>query len=282
MTTLFPAVPSANSGDVGQAAGYDTSRLNAVRHGVLSRFTVLPWEDAAEHRELVHMLVAEHEPVGTTEMHLVTELAGVFWRKRRLRLAEGATFQRGLQAAVDNGCKTTRAALVTRSEFPTGAMDVKLAVRDGAKDPEQLLAEHEADQRMTLNAMEVLGSGRNSAYQDALDVLHVSTREAWIDQLAWEPTDYGEDVKPYSADSASLLRYLADEIIPWYDRERAEIIARPSVRTQALGEALDPDRLERLARYEVHLDRKFERTLSTLLRLQELRRAREVRPSTGG
>jgi hypothetical protein len=38
------------------------------------------------------------------------------------------------------------------------------------------------------------------------------------------------------------------------------------------GEALDPDRLERLGRYEVHLDRNLERTLAILIRLQDLRR----------
>ncbi len=70
------------------------------------------------------------------------------------------------------------------------------------------------------------------------------------------------------------MRYLETAILPWYDERRAELQASPLVRTQALGEALDPDKLERLGRYEVHLDRKFERTLSTLLRLQDLRRAR--------
>jgi hypothetical protein len=33
-----------------------------------------------------------------------------------------------------------------------------------------------------------------------------------------------------------------------------------------------PDKLERLGRYEVHLDRKLERMLAMLLRLKELRR----------
>jgi hypothetical protein len=46
---------------------------------------------------------------------------------------------------------------------------------------------------------------------------------------------------------------------------------RPLIREQAFGQALDPDKLERLGRYEVHLDRKFERMLSTLIRLRELR-----------
>ena len=40
---------------------------------------------------------------------------------------------------------------------------------------------------------------------------------------------------------------------------------------QAFGEALDPDKLERLGRYEAHLDRKFERIFAMLLRLKDLR-----------
>jgi hypothetical protein len=43
------------------------------------------------------------------------------------------------------------------------------------------------------------------------------------------------------------------------------------LRSQALGQALEPDRLEGLARYEVHLDRKLERTVTMLLKLKDLR-----------
>ena len=49
------------------------------------------------------------------------------------------------------------------------------------------------------------------------------------------------------------------------------------IRTQVLGEALDCDKLERLGRYEVHLDRKLERMLAMLLRLQDMRRPKESR-----
>jgi hypothetical protein len=55
-----------------------------------SRYAVLPWENAAEYHALVAALVAEHAPQGPTEEHLVEELAGILWRKRRLRLAEAA------------------------------------------------------------------------------------------------------------------------------------------------------------------------------------------------
>ena len=47
--------------------GTEITRFNALRHGVLSRYTVLPWEDAAEYRDLVASLVAEHAPQGPTE-----------------------------------------------------------------------------------------------------------------------------------------------------------------------------------------------------------------------
>ena len=41
--------------------------------------------------------------------------------------------------------------------------------------------------------------------------------------------------------------------------------------TPGTNELHDPDKLERLSRYEVHLDRKLERMLAMLLRLKELR-----------
>ena len=59
--------------------------------------------------------------------------------------------------------------------------------------------------------------------------------------------------------------------MPWFETRRKELGNRPLIREQAFGEALDPDKLERLGRYEVHLDRKLERMLAMLLRLKDLR-----------
>src|SRR5271156_1159050 len=92
--------------------GAEITRFNALRHGVLSRYTVLPWEDAAEYRDLVASLVAEHAPHGATEEHLVEELAGVLWRKRRLRLAEAAAHRHGLKGTLAPHRKTVKVALV--------------------------------------------------------------------------------------------------------------------------------------------------------------------------
>ena len=105
MTRKSPAL-------LNETSGTEITRFNALRHGVLSRYTVLPWEDADEYGALVATLVSEHDPQGPTEEHLVEELAGVLWRKRRLRLAEAATHRRGLDKALSSYRETAKVALV--------------------------------------------------------------------------------------------------------------------------------------------------------------------------
>jgi hypothetical protein len=91
---------------------YESTRFNALRHGVLSRYVVLPWEDEAEYQALLGALVAEHAPQGPTEEHLVEELAGIMWRKRRLRLAEAAAHRRALEDTLPPYRETVKTALV--------------------------------------------------------------------------------------------------------------------------------------------------------------------------
>jgi len=61
-------------------------------------------------------------------------------------------------------------------------------------------------------------------------------------------------------------------VLPWFESRQKELANRPLICEQAFGEALDPDKLERLGRYEVHLNLKLEQMLTMLLRLKELRR----------
>ena len=92
--------------------GYDASRLNALRHGVLSAHTVLSWEDKAEYEALLSALAQEHAPHGPTEEHLVEEIAGIIWRKRRLRLAEAASYRGGLETIANPSSSTVKRALL--------------------------------------------------------------------------------------------------------------------------------------------------------------------------
>ena len=85
------------------------------------------------------------------------------------------------------------------------------------------------------------------------------------------PRGAGGGREPATADAEGLRRFLEGEVLAWFEARKKELANRPLIREQAFGESLDPDKLERLGRYEVHLDRKFERTLSMLLRLKDLR-----------
>jgi hypothetical protein len=110
-------------------------------------------------------------------------------------------------------------------------------------------------------------------YQAALAALREDTQAWWADVLARNLDELEEGDKPATADAEGLRRFLEAEVLSWFEMRKKELSNRPLIREQAFGESLDPEKLERLARYEVHLDRKLERTLAMLFRLKELRPA---------
>jgi hypothetical protein len=201
-------LPQSRSGN------YEIARFNALRHGMLSQYTVLPWEDEDEYLALIEALAAEHSPQGPTEEHLVEELAGIIWRKRRLRLAEAAAHHRALKRTTDPHRETVDAALVhiVDDGETKSAGD---AIRATEGQTEQDLADLEADQTKTENAMSLLRTPSPTAYARALAALREDTRAWWENQLSWERDDYNEDQTPYRADAESLRRFLESEVLPW-------------------------------------------------------------------
>jgi hypothetical protein len=253
-----------------ETGGTDITRFNALRHGVLSRYAVLPWESTDEYRAVVEALVAEHAPEGPTEERLVEEIAGIFWRKRRLRLAEAAAHRRGLEGTLASYRETVKVALV---HLDTSGQSERVvdAIRATVADTHEDIIDMAADEAVTRHALELLDSKRNDAYEAGLAALREDTQAWWADTLAGDSDELGEDKEPATADVEGLRRFLEGEVLPWFENRRKELANRPLIRDQAFGDALDPNKLERLGRYEVHLDRKFERMLTMLLRLKDLR-----------
>jgi len=246
-------------------------KFNATRHGVLARHAVLPWEDSEEYDAVLAAFREEHAPQGPTEGHLVEELAGIVWRKRRLRLAEAAAHRKGLYKTMDEYSKTARVALAHLHKGG-GTEGVEDAIRDTPAGAIEAMRDLKADEAMTRRALGLLDSRRNDRYEAALAALREDTRDWWADRLTYEADDLDEGEAPYSPDPDHLRRFIETLVLPWYDRRRTELANRPLIRDQAFGESLDADKLEVLARYEVHLDRKLERMLTMLVRLKDLRR----------
>ena len=237
---------------------------------MLSRYTVLPWEDAEEYGALIASLVAEHQPQGPTEEHLVEELAGALWRQRRLRLAEAAAYRRGLEEHLLAIPRDGEGGSGSRTKADK-SVDVSEAVRTTSAQAEDELRALEGVEAMTRRALDILGSRRNDAYEAALAELQEDTQEWWTDTLALKPNELDEGEEQASGDVEGLRCFIEGKVLPWFEKRKKELANRPLIRDQAFGEALDPDKLERLGRYEVHPDRKLERMLAMLLRLKDLR-----------
>lgn len=80
--------------------GKDKVRLNALRHGLLSREVVLEnGENRAEYDLMLEELVAEYQPIGMIEEMLVDRIASCYWRLGRVIRCETGALRRQLSIA---------------------------------------------------------------------------------------------------------------------------------------------------------------------------------------
>ena len=238
-------------------------RYNAVKHGVLSTLVVLPHEDGGEFSGLLEALAVEHLPTGPTEMHLIEELAGIMWRKRRVLLAEGAAINRGLRSvATDSYSNPAKAAVPFGHGMPDKPTDMQDLMEATPEQIAQSQKETRQDREHTEKASAILGKGGPAAYDKALKALLPDSRDLWA--------EYVEEAE-YQPDSEGLAEFIDAHLWPLCISMEKEALHHHAIKAQTLGEGLKAERLEKLSRYETHLDRKFERTLAMLIKLKELR-----------
>ena len=127
----------------------------------------------------------------------------------------------------------------------------------------QKSARHDLD--ATKKASAILRKGGDRAYDKALRALLPDTREWWQEYV---------DDEEYTADATGLEAFIHEHVTPFVCQQEKESRHHDAIVNQALGEGLQAYRLEKLSRYETHLDRKFERTLAMLIKLKDLRSSR--------
>ena len=244
---------------------YEVVRFNTMTHGILSRYTVLRHESHANYESLVNSLMDEHLPADATAQHLIEELASVIWRKRRVLQAEGATLNKGLKESSRNA----KSIIPTAAPFELGLSGDNTRINDlmdmTAEDvaDSQRAARHDLD--ATNKASAILRKGGDLAYDRALRALLPDSREWW--------ENYVEEDK-YTADAEGLAAFINEHLSPLCYAQEKEARHYEAIKNQALGEGLQAYKLEKLSRYETHLDRKFERSLGMLIKLKELRGSR--------
>jgi hypothetical protein len=168
------------------------------------------------------------------------------------------------------------AALLPITGSAVSNANIPQAIAATAAETAADLRDAKQDQGMTQRALNILEAGGADAYQRALDALRDDTREYWQDCLSDAPGDG----LPYAATAAALKVWVKSHWREWYTQSIAELQHRGAIREQALGIAYAADGLQVPARYEIHLDRKLERTLAMLVRLREFRPTLTPKPST--
>ena len=257
------SLPAIHTEDAPQSS-YEAVRYNAMKHGILSRYTVLSHEDGGEYQVLLSALLEEHQPAGMTEVHLVEELAGIIWRKRRVLQAEGAKINEGLKSAVHSA----KSVMTSAAPFQRGMSGDNADLREFMEGTPEEIAERQRDAELDLAATQkaaaILRKGGLNAYTKALRALIQESRDWWDENI-------GEEEGEYPATAEGLAEFIRDSLEPICYQMAVEAKFTPAIKAQTLGEGLQAHRLEKLNRYETHLDRKFERTLAMILRLKELR-----------
>ena len=244
---------------------YEVVRFNALKHGILSRYTVLSHENHADYESLINSLMDEHLPAGATEQHLIEELASVIWRKRRVLQAEGATINKGLKESA----RSAKTVIPAAAPFEMGLSGENTDIRDLMDLKPEDVAESQRAARHDLDATNkadaILRKGGDRAYDKAMRALLPETREWWQEYV---------DDEEYSADAAGLTAFITEHVTPVVYQQEKEARHHDAIVNQTIGEGLQAYRLEKLSRYETHLDRKFERTLAMLIKLKDLRSSR--------
>lgn len=134
-------------------AGKAVVRLNAVRHGLLSRAPIMAGEDESEYNELGVQLQTELKPVGLLETQIVARMAGFLWRLRRAQHIEAGLLTSSA-AQVFAEAAEQRAESYTRTE---GDFESLLESINGG----QVIIENEAGHA---EAMEAAQSARDVGF----------------------------------------------------------------------------------------------------------------------
>lgn len=260
--SIMTTIPAGELEEIPKG-NYMPVRYNAVKHGVLSTLVVLPHEDEGQFVNLLESLAVEHLPSGPTEMHLVEELAGIMWRKRRVLMAEGAAINRGLRSvATDTYSHQAKAAVPFVHGMPDKPTDIQDLMDATLEQVAQSQKESRQDRECTEKASAILRKGGPSAYNKALKALLPESRQWWEEYV---------DEEEYPPNSDGLSKFINEHLWPICISIEKEALHHHAIKAQTLGEGLKAERLEKLSRYETHLDRKFERTLVMLIKLKELR-----------
>jgi hypothetical protein len=258
--------------------GRKASRMNALKHGILSEEVVVKGlhaaEDQGEFKKLHERFCEELQPLGAVEEMLVDQIVTSHWRLRRALTAESGE----IALSVDGGQWHRETVIPRRTALRWDTEEDPAEVMSNsatgnaimANQVRRVLASVEANGELTQEAIaEVRFHGRpyglthelirlRSNLQKNPEGLSPEALRDWQKQQAVN----------FLKDELSLRIELRSEC---EQREMAEEEAR-----QAAAVLPSAETLEKIQRYEAKLERQMFRAMAHLERLQRMRRGETV------
>ena len=257
------------------AAGKPRSRRNAIKHGIFCEQFLLDGENAAEYAKLHSDLMNQWRPIDVTDVLEVEHLASLYWRRRRVHIAETAIISRSPDFAgtrddsnsdlphpdvLRRGGKdgsTLRGARVARLEFALEAL-LKLLQR---------LAKPELE---FLEAVMTVQSIYGNVLDDTASIPCKQIVTLLMKRCAAEAQEgKSTEAVDFATETSELIFAEADRFRQLLDVERSK-----DIRNASLASLIPSQQdLERIIGYESHLSREIDRTENRLERRQRERRA---------
>ena len=247
------------------------SKYNSLRFGMRTQATLLPWESVEEYEALRHELIDHHSPQGPTELHLVEEIGSVIWRKQRVLMAETALYRKGIADYADHrGDDLVRAAIIGKA--PSYLQLGKVALAETVGPAEELASMAQSGKALAM-LQKLLPKVREAKdYATAKGLLAPDLVDEYETEWLGEEvtTDEGNEYT-YKEDIEGLGYFLEDSVVPRLEARAVQHRYAQDIANQLQGQAFNPEKLELIGKYETQLDRKLERMLAMLLKMQEMR-----------
>lgn len=249
------------------------SKYNSLRFGLRTRATLLPWESAEEYEALRHELIDHHNPVGPTELHLVEEIGSVIWRKQRVLMAESSLYRKELSQDIHGSYGKeglVQAAIVGKA--PSHLQLGKVALAETVGPAEELASLAQAAKGLASINKALTKVAEAKDYATACALLPADLVEEYQAEWLGEEVEADEgDPYTYKEDPEGLVFFLEDTVVPRLEARSLQHRYAQDIANQLQGQAFNPEKLELIGRYETHLDKKLERMLAMLLKMQEMR-----------
>lgn len=249
--------------------GKQRSKFNALKHGLLSKAILLEGESRAEYLSLVRGLWDDFQCQGKLEAVLAEHLAALLWRRRRLFQAENAEISENIAST-----KLDAPGLIWTIDKP----DVLKRCNDLLNSIWKGLHARGFDKVQDGLALKTIYGNPDRPHlrktlQDEYSTWHAIAR------MTDKERAHGNHPTPDEC-KLNVLRCIAAEIKRFEEcSKKPQSIESERTNVEILRQSVpDSQGMDRLLRYEAHLSREFERTLSQLERLQRMRKGQPVLP----